>query len=67
MVCNAGVSAYTPAENVEEDEWNRIMDINLKGYFNCAQLAARQMLRQGTGGSIIVHSWQTRLPNSRLF
>jgi NAD(P)-dependent dehydrogenase (short-subunit alcohol dehydrogenase family) len=56
MVCNAGISAYTAAENVEEEEWNKIMDINLRGYFNCAQLAARQMMKQGTGGSIIMNS-----------
>jgi NAD(P)-dependent dehydrogenase (short-subunit alcohol dehydrogenase family) len=56
MVCNAGVSAYTAAEDVEEEEWNRMMDINLRGYFNCAQLAARQMLKQGAGGSIIMNS-----------
>ena len=56
MVCNAGVSAYTAVEDVEEEEWNRIMDINLKGYFNCAQLAARQMMKQGAGGSIIMNS-----------
>jgi NAD(P)-dependent dehydrogenase (short-subunit alcohol dehydrogenase family) len=56
MVCNAGISAYTPAEDVEEGEWDKIMEINLKGYFNCAQLAARQMIRQGTGGSIIMNS-----------
>ena len=47
MVCNAGISAYTPVEDVEEREWNEIMDVNLKGYFNCAQLAARQMMKQG--------------------
>jgi NADP-dependent 3-hydroxy acid dehydrogenase YdfG len=56
MVCNAGVSAYTAAEDVEEEEWNRMMDINLRGYFNCAQLAARQMLKQEAGGSIIMNS-----------
>ena len=56
MVCNAGISAYTAAENVEEEEWNKIMDINLRGYFNCAQLAARQMMKQGSGGSIIMNS-----------
>ena len=56
MVCNAGISNYKAAEDVEEEEWDRIMDINLKGYFNCAQLAARQMMKQGTGGSIIMNS-----------
>jgi NAD(P)-dependent dehydrogenase (short-subunit alcohol dehydrogenase family) len=56
MVCNAGISTYTAVEDVEEEEWNNIMDINLKGYFNCAQLAARQMMKQGTGGSIVMNS-----------
>jgi NAD(P)-dependent dehydrogenase (short-subunit alcohol dehydrogenase family) len=56
MVCNAGIAAYAAAENVEEEEWNKMMDINLKGYFNCAQLAARQMIKWGAGGSIIMNS-----------
>jgi NAD(P)-dependent dehydrogenase (short-subunit alcohol dehydrogenase family) len=56
MVCNAGISAYTAVEDVEEEEWNKIMEINLKGYFNCAQLAARQMMKQGTRGSIVMNS-----------
>ena len=56
MVCNAGISAYTAVEDVEEEEWNKIMEINLKGYFNCAQLAARQMMKQETGGSIVMNS-----------
>jgi len=50
MVCNAGISAYTAVEDVGEEEWDKIMEINLKGYFNCAQLAARQIMKQGTGG-----------------
>ena len=56
MVCNAGISAYTAVEDVGEEEWDKIMEINLKGYFNCAQLAARQIMKQGTGGSIIMNS-----------
>ncbi len=56
MVCNAGIAGYRPAEDIEEEEWVQMMDINLKGYFNCAQLAARQMMKQGTAGSIIMNS-----------
>lgn len=53
IVVNHGVSEAGPAVDVGEESWQRIMDINLKGAFNCAQHAARQMIAQGTGGSII--------------
>ena len=33
-----------PAEDVTEDAWDEVVNINLKGYFNCSQLAARQMI-----------------------
>lgn len=56
MVCNAAIAVLKSAEETEEDEWNQVMDVDLKGYFNCAQLAARQMMKQGTGGSIVMTS-----------
>ncbi|GAX34049.1 SDR family NAD(P)-dependent oxidoreductase [Nodularia sp. NIES-3585] len=56
MVCNAGVDIIKSATFLEESEWDNIINVNLKGYFHCAQLAARQMIAQGTGGSIIMNS-----------
>ncbi len=56
MVNNAGIDIIEPAEDVSEDAWDTVLDINLKGYFNCSQLAARHMIVQGTGGSIINNS-----------
>lgn len=56
MICNAGIDIIKPAEDLEEGEWDAIMNVDLKGYFNCAQAAAKQMLQQGTGGSIIMNS-----------
>ena len=56
MVNNAGIDIIEPAEDVTEESWDLVVNINLKGYFNCSQLAARQMLKQGTGGSIINNS-----------
>ncbi len=56
MICNAAVDVIKPAEELEEAEWDWIVDVGLKGYFNCAQLAARQMLVQNTGGSIVMTS-----------
>lgn len=56
MICNAGINIVKPALLLDEHEWDSVIDVNLKGHFNCAQVAARQMIQQGTGGSIIMNS-----------
>jgi NAD(P)-dependent dehydrogenase (short-subunit alcohol dehydrogenase family) len=56
MVCNAGIIYITPAIDVDEEEWDKTMNINLKGYYNCAQFAAKQMIKQESGGSIVMIS-----------
>jgi NAD(P)-dependent dehydrogenase (short-subunit alcohol dehydrogenase family) len=56
LINNAGIDIIEPAEDVEESAWDTIINVNLKGYFNCSQFAARQMLAQGTGGSIANNS-----------
>ena len=52
MVNNAGIRVRRPSLEVTEEEWDRIMDVNLKGVFFGAQAAARHMLAQA-GGRII--------------
>lgn len=50
---NAGIPmSFTPVEEVTEELWNRIMDINVKGIFLAAKYAAPIMKKQG-GGVII--------------
>jgi NAD(P)-dependent dehydrogenase (short-subunit alcohol dehydrogenase family) len=56
MVNNAGIDIIEAAEDVTDDAWDTILNVNLKGYFHCSQLAARQMIAQGSGGSIINNS-----------
>lgn len=56
LVNNAGIDIIKPAEEVTEDDWDQVVDINLKGYFTCSQLAGRQMLEQSTGGAIVNNS-----------
>ena len=53
LVNAAGVSSYGDTTDVEEDEWNRVMNINLKGSFLFAKHAAKPMLQQKSGS--IVH------------
>lgn len=56
MLVNHGISIAEPAASVIEATWDKIMAVNMRGAFSCAQLAAAQMLRQGSGGSIIFTS-----------
>jgi 2-dehydro-3-deoxy-D-gluconate 5-dehydrogenase len=52
LVNNAGIRVRRPALEVTEEEWDAVVDTNLKGSFFCAQAAARHMIAQG-GGRII--------------
>ena len=52
LVNNAGVQTWKALLDLEEAEWDRVIDTNLKGTFLCTQLAARHMKDNG-GGSII--------------
>lgn len=53
MVANAGVSRAGPIEEVTEEFYDWMTDINIKGVFFCNQAAAVQMIKQGHGGKII--------------
>lgn len=51
LVNNAGIAATISLMEMSEEEWDRILDVNLKGAFLTAQAAARQM--KAHGGTII--------------
>ncbi|WP_409341139.1 SDR family NAD(P)-dependent oxidoreductase [Paenibacillus sp. MBLB4367] len=53
LVNNAGICSPAPFLELTEEEWERHMAINVKGTFLAAQRAAKEMVKQGTGGSII--------------
>ena len=48
----AGITLRGAMEELSEEDWDRVIDINLKGTFLCSQAAARVMIEQG-GGNII--------------
>jgi NAD(P)-dependent dehydrogenase (short-subunit alcohol dehydrogenase family) len=52
LVNNAAITIRRPAIDLSEAEWDRVIDINLKGYFLVAQAVARVM-RAGGGGAIV--------------
>jgi NAD(P)-dependent dehydrogenase (short-subunit alcohol dehydrogenase family) len=53
VVNSAGTAGRFPAEDFPEEEWDRIISVNLKGTFLCCQAAGRRMIAQGRGGAII--------------
>lgn len=50
LVNNAGIVAFADFETMTEEEWDKIMDVNLKGQFLCSREAVKLM---GKGGRII--------------
>lgn len=53
LINNAGICQFKPFLELSEEEWSRTIDINLKGYFLCAQAAAKEMVKKKSGGVII--------------
>ena len=53
LVNNAGIYPHHDLLTVGEAEWDDMHQSNLRGAFFCAQAAANQMIRQGTGGAIV--------------
>jgi len=53
MVNNAGVETRTSVLDTTEEQYEKVLAINLKSAFFGTQLAARQMIKQGDGGRII--------------
>lgn len=49
IVNNAGITADNKLVKMTEEEWNKVIDVNLKGVFNCGQVATRVMVEQGGG------------------
>jgi glucose 1-dehydrogenase len=53
MVNNAGIETRSSVLDTTEDQYDRVLAINLKSAFFGTQLAAKQMIKQGGGGRII--------------
>jgi NAD(P)-dependent dehydrogenase (short-subunit alcohol dehydrogenase family) len=56
VVNNAGINIAKPVMDVTEDDWDRVIDTNLKGTFFCAQQAGKYMLAQNKGKIINIVS-----------
>ena len=56
MATFAGVALFGPALDCTDEVWQRQFDVNVTGTFYCAQIAARQMVKQKSGRIITVSS-----------
>ena len=56
LVNNAGICFLTPLEEITEEEWDRVMDVNLKGTFLCSQAVLRVMMTQKSGKIVNIAS-----------
>jgi NAD(P)-dependent dehydrogenase (short-subunit alcohol dehydrogenase family) len=53
LVNNAGIFRAADFLEVTEEDWDAVIDVNLKGAFLVGQAVAQQMVRQGSGGAIV--------------
>jgi NAD(P)-dependent dehydrogenase (short-subunit alcohol dehydrogenase family) len=52
LVNNAGIAVRKTAHDITQEEWNRVIGVNLTGLFLCSRVAARGMKEKG-GGAIV--------------
>ena len=54
VVSNAGILRVRPFTDIDDEEWDEMLAVNLTGSFLVCRAAARRMVAQGDGGSIVV-------------
>lgn len=53
MIANAGIAQVKALLDLSEDDVRRMFEVNVFGVFNCYSAAAKQMIKQGTGGKLV--------------
>lgn len=56
LVNNAGIFRMEPTEEVKEEDWDKVLAVNLKGQFLCAQEVGKHMIKQKSGKIINIAS-----------
>ena len=65
LVNNAGIYVVGAIEDIEESDWDRVINVNLKGVFLCCQSVGRHMIEKKSKGSIInVASISAHMPEA---
>lgn len=61
LVNNAGIARDALVAQMRDEDWQRVLDVNLKGAFRCAQAALRPMLKQRDGHILNIASFGGRV------
>jgi 3-oxoacyl-[acyl-carrier protein] reductase len=56
LVNNAGIYPFKPLTEMEEKDWDKVLDINLKGIFNCTKAVLTSMIEKKSGNIINIAS-----------
>jgi len=68
LINGAGINSATPFFDITEEEWHRILDVDLKSVFLACQVFGKVMVDAGRGGSIInISSASSSPPLSKVF
>lgn len=63
LVCNAGIVSNTPAEEMSDEEWDKVLDVNLGGVFKTCRAFGRRMLERGRGSIVNIGSMSGMIVN----
>jgi NAD(P)-dependent dehydrogenase (short-subunit alcohol dehydrogenase family) len=63
LVANAGIAINSPAEDTSDEEWRRVVDLNLNGVFWCDRAFGRRMLQAGRGSIVNIGSMSGIISN----
>ena len=67
LVNAPGINSTTPVMEIDENEWQTILDVNLKGVFRACQVFGEQMIEQKGGSIINISSAASEIPLSKVF
>lgn len=62
LVNNAGIYPASPVTELKEEEWNRVIDVNLKSVFICSQEVVKYMIKQKSGAIVNIGSVDGKEP-----
>ena len=63
LVNAAGIASHGPSEDVTDDDWRRVIDVNLDGTYFCCRSVGRHMLERGSGAIVNIASMSGSIVN----
>lgn len=63
LVCNAGIAHNVPSEEATDEDWRRVMSVNLDGVFWCCREVGKVMLERGSGSIVNIASMSGMVSN----